>query len=43
VDRPNLHEKTCGTTFDEIFGAIDDSLVEETSINGRKLKQMRAE
>lgn len=33
VDRPNLHEKTCGTNSDEIFGAIDDELVKNTSIN----------
>lgn len=43
VDRPNVHEKTCGTTFDEIFGSIDDRLVEETSINGKKLQQLQSE
>lgn len=33
VDRPNLHEKTCGTTQAEIFGDIDEELVRKTSIN----------
>lgn len=33
IDRPNLHEKTCGTTQEEIFGEIDDALVKSTSIN----------
>jgi hypothetical protein len=33
IDRPNLHEKTCGTSFEDIFGAIDDDIVRTTSIN----------
>lgn len=33
VDRPNHHEKTCGTTQAEVFGDIDDELVKSTSIN----------
>lgn len=33
IDRPNLHEKTCGTTFEAIFGEIDDNIVRITSIN----------
>jgi hypothetical protein len=33
VDRPNLHETTCHTNWDEVFGAIDDELLKETSIN----------
>ncbi|GAB4134590.1 MAG: hypothetical protein Fur0041_08030 [Bacteroidia bacterium] len=33
IDRPNLHEKTCGTSYHEIFGAIDDEFVRMTSIN----------
>jgi flavin-dependent dehydrogenase len=43
VERPNLHEKTCGTNFEEIFGEIDDSLVESTSINGKSMRARRAE
>jgi flavin-dependent dehydrogenase len=33
IDRPNLHEKTCGTTYEEMFREIDDELVKNTSIN----------
>lgn len=33
IDRPNLHERTCGTNSAEIFGDIDDELVKRTSIN----------
>jgi hypothetical protein len=33
VDRPNLHEKTCGANWDLVFGEIDDELVKKTSIN----------
>ncbi|MBI3510706.1 MAG: tryptophan 7-halogenase [Bacteroidetes bacterium] len=33
VDRPNLHEKTCGADWNLIFGEIDDKLVKKTSIN----------
>jgi hypothetical protein len=33
VDRPNLHEKTCGADWQTIFGEIDDALVKATSIN----------
>lgn len=33
VDRPNLHEKTCGADWNTIFGEIDDALVRGTSIN----------
>ncbi len=33
VDRPNHHEKTCGTTSSEIFGEIDEDLIYATSIN----------
>jgi flavin-dependent dehydrogenase len=31
--RPNMNELTCGTTFREMFGEIDDELVKTTSIN----------
>lgn len=34
VNRPNVHEKTCGTTYEAIFGDIDDAYVHATSING---------
>ena len=34
VDRPNMHEKTCGANWDLIFGEIDDELLRRTSING---------
>ncbi len=34
VNKPNLHEKTCGHNYETIFGEIDDELVESTSING---------
>lgn len=33
VDRPNHHEKTCGTTQAEVFGEIDEAFVKSTSIN----------
>lgn len=33
VDRPNHHEKTCGTTSADVFGEIDEELVRSTSIN----------
>lgn len=33
VDRPNHHEKTCGTNSAEIFGDIDEELIRATSIN----------
>lgn len=33
VDRPNLHEKSCGADWQLVFGGIDDALVKETSIN----------
>jgi hypothetical protein len=33
VDRPNHHEKTCGTNQEEVFGEIDEALVKSTSIN----------
>jgi len=33
VDRPNHHEKTCGTNTSEIFGDIDETLIRATSIN----------
>jgi hypothetical protein len=33
VDRPNLHEKSCGSDWKSIFGEIDDELIRSTSIN----------
>jgi len=34
VDRPNVHERTCGSDWETIFGEIDDAYVHATSING---------
>ncbi len=33
VNKPNVHEKTCGSNWELIFGEIDDTLVKSTSIN----------
>jgi flavin-dependent dehydrogenase len=33
IDVPNHNETTCGTNFEEVFGAIDDELIRTTSIN----------
>ncbi|HEU4718760.1 MAG TPA: hypothetical protein VFU15_13040, partial [Bacteroidia bacterium] len=36
VDRPHIHEKSCGADWNLIFGDIDDELVRSTSINREK-------
>lgn len=32
----NPNERTCGTTYEAIFGELDDELIESTSINGKR-------